>query len=419
MKTRALRIYGKRDLRLEPFDLPEMGEDEILAEIVSNSVCMSSHKAALLGAEHKRVPDDVAQNPTIVGHEFAGYIRAVGKRWRNEFEPGMKFAIQPALGYKGSLDAPGYSFPYLGGMADFVLVPSCVMEVECLLPYAGETFFSASLSEPVSCIIGAGHAQYHMKYGSYEHNMGILEHGKCAVLAGAGPMGLGMVDYLVHGPSRPDLLVVTDIDAARLARAAGIVSPEDAARHGVALHYVNGAEHNDVPAVLRELTQGDGFDDVFVMAPVAPVIEQADAVLGRDGCLNFFAGPTDRSFSAKLNFYNVHYAQTHIAGTSGGNVHDMREALDLMAAKRIDPATMITHVGGITAAAQTILELPGIPGGKKLIYTQVDLPLVALDELGQRDEPFFRALAEICARHNNLWNGEAETYLLEHAPRLV
>ena len=36
------------------------------------------------------------------------------------------------------------------------------------------------------------------------------------------------------------------------------------------------------------------------------LIEQADAILARDACLNFFAGPTDTSFSAKLNFYNVH-----------------------------------------------------------------------------------------------------------------
>ena len=52
MKTKAVRLYGKNDLRLEEFDLPEMREDEILAHIISNSICMSSHKAALQGADH-------------------------------------------------------------------------------------------------------------------------------------------------------------------------------------------------------------------------------------------------------------------------------------------------------------------------------------------------------------------------------
>ncbi|MBN1674259.1 MAG: zinc-binding dehydrogenase [Kiritimatiellae bacterium] len=421
MKTRALRIYGKHDLRLEQFELPELGEDEILAEIISNSVCMSSHKAAELGAEHKRVPDDVAVNPTIIGHEFAGYIRQVGARWKDAFEPGMKFAIQPALGYKGSLDAPGYSFRYLGGMASFVLLPSCVMEVNCLLRYDGEGFFKASLSEPMSCIIGAAHAQYHMAYGSYDHIMGIVPGGRCAALAAAGPMGLGFVDYLIHGPLKPGLLVVTDIDDARLTRAAAIFPPAEAKRHGVELTYVNAARHADIIGFLRGFANDAGFDDVFVFAPVTPVVEQGDAILGRNGCLNFFAGPTRKEFFARLNFYNVHYGETHIVGTSGGNADDMREALQLMAAGSVNPAVMITHIGGITAAADTILRLPQIPGGKKLIYTQRDLPLTAIEDFEKagKSDPFFARLGEICRAHNGLWNIEAEQYLLEHAPRLA
>jgi len=421
VKTRALRIYGKQDLRLETFDLPEMQEDEILAEIVTNSVCMSSHKAASLGGEHKRVPDDVHERPTIIGHEFAGYVRAVGKRWRDQFEPGMKFAIQPALGYEGSLDAPGYSFRYLGGMASFVLVPSPVMEMGCLLPYAGPDFFKASLSEPMSCIIGSTHAQYHVDYGCYEHKMGIVEHGACAVLAGAGPMGLGLVDYLVHGPRQPALLVVTDVDQARLDRAATIVPVDEAARCGVQLVYLNPKNHE--PAVTHMLglcPDKAGFDDVFVFAPVAALVEQGDALLARDGCLNFFAGPTTADFRALFNFYNVHYGGTHIVGTSGGNTDDMREALSLMAESTVNPAAMVTHIGGISCACDTILNLPHIPGGKKLVYTQYDLPLTAISDFENAAEnsPLFAELAQICDRHNGLWNIQAEQYLLDHGPKL-
>ena len=63
MKTKAVRIYGKNDLRLEEFELPEIREDEILAKVISDSICMSSYKAAIQGADHKRVPNDVAENP--------------------------------------------------------------------------------------------------------------------------------------------------------------------------------------------------------------------------------------------------------------------------------------------------------------------------------------------------------------------
>ena len=96
MMTKAVRLYGKNDLRLEEFELPKIKDDEILAQIVSDSICMSSYKAAIQGADHKRVPNDVSENPIILGHEFCGVILEVGSKWKDKFQPGMKFSIQPA-----------------------------------------------------------------------------------------------------------------------------------------------------------------------------------------------------------------------------------------------------------------------------------------------------------------------------------
>ena len=195
MKTLALRLYGVNDLRLEEFELPELRDDEILADITCNSICMSSHKATIQGANHKRVPDDVAENPIVIGHEFCGTILEVGSKWEGRFTPGQKYSIQPALSIPGrELDSPGYTFRYTGGQATKIIIEHEVMERDCLLPYEGEAFFSASLSEPVSCIVGAFNVQYHFTQGEYIHRMGIVENGTTAILAGAGPMGLGAVD---------------------------------------------------------------------------------------------------------------------------------------------------------------------------------------------------------------------------------
>jgi len=111
MKTRAVRLYGAHDLRVEEFDLPKIKDDEILAKIIANSICMSDFKAMEQGAAHKRIPKDVDKNPIILGHEFCGEILEIGSKWKDKYEVGMKFTIQPALNYKGSLDAPGYSYP--------------------------------------------------------------------------------------------------------------------------------------------------------------------------------------------------------------------------------------------------------------------------------------------------------------------
>ncbi|HOU02779.1 MAG TPA: zinc-binding dehydrogenase [Bacteroidales bacterium] len=417
MRTRAVRIYGKRDLRLEEFELPPMQDDEILAQVISDSLCMSSYKAAQQGADHKRVPDDIDIHPTIIGHEFSGIILEVGKKWQHKFSSGQKFSIQPAMAQTGSLDAPGYSFRFIGGDATHIIIPDIVMESDCLLSYDGEAFFPASLSEPMSCIIGAFQANYHISPGTYEHRMGIKKGGKMALLAGVGPMGLGAIDYVLHHERKPELLVVTDIDEQRLSRAERLFPVEHAKTLGIKLSYINTGKMPDPVSHLRELSGNTGYDDVFVFAPVRSVIEQGDAILGFDGCLNFFAGPTDPDFKAEFNFYNVHYASTHIVGTSGGNTDDMRESLDLISKGKINPAVMITHVGGLDSVIETTLNLPKIPGGKKLIYTNISMPLIALDDLERYkpDDPFYAGLSAIVSENGYIWSEKAEKYLLANA----
>jgi L-sorbose 1-phosphate reductase len=417
MKTKAVRMYGKKDLRLEEFELPQVKDDEIVARVISDSICMSSHKAALQGSDHKRVPKDIHINPTIIGHEFSGIILEVGKKWQHKFREGQKFSIQPAMAQTGSLDAPGYSFRYIGGDATHIIIPNIVMEADCLLQYDGEAFFPASLSEPMSCIVGAFHASYHIPPGTYNHEMGIRKGGKMAILAGVGPMGLGAIDYALHCDRKPGLLVVTDIDDSRLSRAACLFTPEHAEKEGVKLIYINTSKVENPVRLLRELTGDTGFDDVMVFAPVKQVVEQGDAILGFDGCLNFFAGPTNPEFKAEFNFYNVHYAFTHIVGTSGGNTDDMRESLKLMGEERINPAVMITHVGGLDAVVDTTLNLPQIPGGKKLIYTNISMPLVSLYKLKESgaENRLYAELHEIVAKNDYIWSLEAEKYLLANA----
>ena len=270
-----------------------------------------------------------------------GELVEIGSKWKDKFNPGDKFSIQPAINYVdgpvGILGAPGYSYRFVGGDATYVIIPNEVMEADCLLPYTGEGFYPASLAEPLSCVIGAVHANYHLTPGSYVHRMDIVDGGKTALLAGVGPMGLAAINYILNREDRkPSLLAVTDIDQTRLDRAASLYTVESAASKGIELKYINTARLSDPVQEMRALTLGEGYNDVFVFAPVAQVVEQADAILGFDGCLNFFAGPADTAFKAPLNFYNIHYNYTHLVGTSGGNTDDMKEALELMS-KGLDP----------------------------------------------------------------------------------
>ena len=64
MQVKGVRLYAKDDIRLEEFELPEIKDDEILVKVMSDSICMSTWKMVKQGADHKRVPADVADHPT-------------------------------------------------------------------------------------------------------------------------------------------------------------------------------------------------------------------------------------------------------------------------------------------------------------------------------------------------------------------
>lgn len=415
MKTKVAAIYGKRDVRIREFELPAITDDELLVSVISDSVCLSTWKAALLASDHKRVPDDLINHPVITGHECAGVIVEVGNNLRDKYKKGQRYVLQPAMGLPSGYSA-GYSYEYFGGNATYMIIPKLAIDMGCVLPYSGSYFAAASLAEPMCCIIGAYKANYHTTQYVYEHRMGIKPGGNLALLACAGPMGIGAIDYAINGNIKPAKVVVVDIDEARLEQAQKLLPVELAAKKGIELVYVNSKNLDDPAAALRDMTGGAGFDDVFVYAAVPAVIELGDDLLADDGCLNFFAGPTDKNFKVPFNFYNVHYGSTHIVGTSGGSTDDMLEAIELAASGRLQPSFMVTHVGGLDTVPETVLNLPDIPGGKKLIYNGVTMPLTAITDfarLGETD-PLFRRLAELVSETHGVWNEAAEKHLLAH-----
>ncbi|WP_010257509.1 zinc-binding dehydrogenase [Treponema primitia] len=415
-KTKAVRLYGADDLRLEEFELPEIRDDEILVKIISDSICMSTYKLTKQGKKHKRCPQNVDTNPIIIGHEFAGDIVKVGSKWSGEFKAGEKFAQQPALNYKGSLASPGYSYEFFGGDTTYCILPNEVMELGCLLHYNGDAYFYASLAEPVSCIIGGYHIMYHTNKQNYSHATDIKEGGNVLILGGAGPMGLGAVEYPLYGGNKPGRIIVTDVDDGRLERAKKLIPPELAKKQGVELYYVNPRNFDDQYKTLMDITGGKGYDDVFVYAPIRELAELGDRLMAFDGCLNFFAGPSDKNFSAMMNLYNCHYTSTHILGSTGGNTEDLKEALRLSSEKKIRPAVMVTHICGLDAVASSVMNLPDLRAGKIVTYTHINMPLTALadfEKLGEK-EPLFAELHKSCAANQGLWNAEAETILLKH-----
>ena len=455
MKAKAWRLYGAADARLEDIELEGAGEEGIVVELVTNTICLSDYKGMSLGTGHKRVPRDIATRPTMFGHEVAGIVREVGTKWKDRFHVGQHVGLQPSLNIPGhELETVGYAWHTIGGETTHVYLPSIVMEMGCLLPYEGDAFFKCSLAEPISCIVSGFRTNYHNAFCSHDLEVGIVDKGTMLLMAGCGAMGLGCIDIACHSPEkRPRRLVVTDIDDARLQRAAkmfgmdgekverwkggkveGFGEPVVARGdvNGVELVFVNVKDVEDPVPLLKSFnladdaradnptSTGGGYDDIFLMAAAPALITQCSSLLGFGGCLNFFAGPTNQQLMAEFNFYNVHYLMHHVVANSGGDVKDMADSVDWIGKGLLHPEVMITHVGGLDSAADATLNMLKVPGGKRLVYTHVKMPMTAIEDfakLGESD-PFYAELARLCAANNGLWCKAAEDYLLAHAPKI-
>lgn len=417
MKTKAVRLYGADDIRLEEFELPKITNEEILIKVVCDSVCASTFKAIKQGAAHKRVPPDIAEKPVIIGHEMCGVIEQVGDSLKEDWRVGQKIVIQPALKLDSGYD-PGYSYQYIGGNTQYAVVPKVVIERGCLLPYNGECYFNGSLVEALACVIRGYKGLYHTDYTNYVRTDGAKKGGKIAILGGAGPMGIGAVE-LACGYAEVGMVVVTDLNDERLAFAEEKSRVDAARKRGVDLKYINTSNMENVEEYLLEISEG-GFDDVLVMVPVPALFTLAEKICGEDGCVNFFAGPPVHEMPGTLNLYRVHYDGIHVVGTAGSIPEDMTDIISLMENKKLNAGALVSHILGLNAVEETLFAMEKPTGAKKVCYNELDLPLIAisdLEKLGKTNE-LYCELAKIVNKNNGLWCEEAETYLLEHAPRL-
>ena len=417
MNTKAIRLHGAMDMRYAEFELPPVGADEVMIKVVTDSLCASTYKAVKQGSNHKRVPNDIEENPIIIGHELCGEIVEVGENLTNTWKVGQRIVIQPALKLDSGYD-PGYSYKYVGGSATYCVVPSIVMERGCLIPYEGDNFFGGSLVESLGCVLRGYKGFYHTDYSNYVRTDGAKKGGRLAILGGAGPMGIGAV-ALAYGYAGVAEVVVTDLSQERLDYAAAKCSVEEAAKHGCKLTYVNTSEMADPVSYLKEIS-GGGFDDVFVMVPVPALFTMAEEICREDGCVNFFAGPAVHNMQGPINLYRIHYDGIHVVGTAGSIPEDTVDTIHLIEQDKLNVGALVSHILGLHAVPEAILDMEVPNGAKKVCYTGIDIPLIAVDDLENKgkDNELYRELALIVKRNGGLWCTEAEKYLLENGPKL-
>jgi hypothetical protein len=110
----------------------------------------------------------------------------------------------------------------------------------------------------------------------------------------------------------------------------------------------------------------------------------------------------------------------HVVANSGGDVKDMADSVEWIGKGYLHPEVMITHVGGLDSAAEATFDMLKIPGGKRLVYTHVNMPMTAIVDFAEKgkSDPFFAGLDRICKANKGLWCKDAEDYLLANAPKV-
>jgi threonine dehydrogenase-like Zn-dependent dehydrogenase len=362
---------------------PRPGPRQLLCRVDAAGICTSVNKLIEQGAEHPLMFGwDPARFPVIVGDEGAVTIALVGEELHGRYEPGQRFAVQPAVDHAPMNDleryrntasaiekiAVGYTLP--GLLAEYVLIGEEVLAASCLVPLPVGNLPAAhvAIAEPLSCVISAHSHHVHLAQrdpiSPRSAKLG-LGRGSVVVVIGAGPMGRMHVDLALA--AQPRCLLVADVLDDRLSRLRELFSAR-AELLGVELVTVNSARE-DMSGAVGRASRGLGADDVIVAVANGAAVEAAQHLLARNGVLSLFGGlPAGRNTVA-IDGRLVHYLEVTITGSSGGGPWDVMEALRLMADGEIDPGLHIAHVGDLEHAPQ-LLEMARSQAidGKAIVY---------------------------------------------------
>ena len=316
---RAAVYHGPHDIRIEEVATPEPGPGEVLIEVSRNGICGSdlhTYVGASTGGAAMHVPG------IVLGHEFAGVVRELGDGV-DDIRIGDVVAVAPIewcgncyacshswpqmcrkLGLYG-----GYRLPLNGGLAPFV----SVSRRSAFAVPEGLGAIEAALAEPMAVAVHA-----------VRRAPATL--GTTAMITGAGPIGLGVLQALIAGGSRTT--IVTEISASR--RAAAVLLGATAVVDPTA---------ENPRSVIRELT-GQGVDLAFETTADNSALRQAIEALRPRGTLVSVAGwgqlaQVDMGL-AMAKEIDVRFSMTYEPAI------DFPTALGMLASGRFDAGTLIS-----------------------------------------------------------------------------
>ncbi|NLE29948.1 MAG: zinc-binding dehydrogenase [Phycisphaerae bacterium] len=386
MKAVTLNGVGFENLKVSEVPVPQPGPNQLLCRVDAAGVCTSILKIISQGSKHTYINGwDLEKFPVILGDEGSVTVAAVGDNLKNQYKPGQRFAVQPAVDVapichreRYANNAAGMSkcavgYTLGGNLAEYILIQEEVLQGQCLLPLPDDSmsYFGVSMAEPISCIYSAQDRQYHIfKDGPFSPRvpkLGLLP-GGTAVVIGAGAMG--RIHFEMAMRYRPKNLIISDLVQERMDHALK-TNAEKAKKLGINLFAINGKDLNEE---LMKITNGAGADDIILAVGVQPVQQNALGLLGKGGVANFFGGLPKGKNMLQIDAIAIHYNEIKVAGSSGGDPYDMKSTLDAIYNKDVDPGNYVAGVGSLKHAPQVLKMIEETKvDGKVILYPGTDI----------------------------------------------
>lgn len=284
---KAAVLHANKDIRCIEIKTPQVSKGDVLVKVVATGIC---------GSDLPRVHEHAAHNyPIILGHEFSGFVAEVGEGV-DSVKVGdhvVGIPLVPCMECedckKGDYSlCKHYSFVgsrQNGSMAEYVLLPQQnVLKIDSSIPYEVAAFF-----EPATVAI---HGIYQADYKG----------GGTVAILGGGNIGLFLLQWIkIFGAKK---VVVIDVDHDRLKD-----SVELKADAVVAL------SDDDYNEQLKVLTDGRGFDYVFVSTGSVDAMKTAFEIAGNKAHLCFVGTPTkELSFSIR-EWENMNRKEFYLTGS--------------------------------------------------------------------------------------------------------
>ncbi len=384
-KMRALVLDGTgfEHLHMRQVPTPRPGPRQMLARVDAAGICTSNIKLIEQGPRHNLLYGwDITRYPLILGDEGSVTLVEVGEELRGRYHPGERYVIQPAVDHPPinhrqryrnearGIEKIAVSYTLAGHLAEYILIVEEILAGDCLIPLpdASLPYAHAALGEPLSCVISGQDHHLHLTQESVLSPRGVvkgLKPGGVTLVVGSGVMGRMHVDLALS--YRPRAIIATDLIDERLDLVQQLFGPRSE-QLGVTLHAVNPSKL-DVQALIDQVTDHRGADDVIVAVGSGRAIEIAQNYAARGAVLNVFGGLKKGEDIIGLDTGIVHYKEVNVTGSSGGSPWDVARTLELMAGGEIDAGAHITRIGDLEHAIQ-FLEMVKAQeiDGKAVVY---------------------------------------------------